>query len=483
MDRWLSVRTRISLAVGLGALLVAAGVTLLLINTIKLHRSAQVTTRSDAYLVTVINVERLVVDAETGLRGYVITGRPLFLAPTRSAQAALPGAVGALDRAASRNGEDVPAARALGRAATAYVATYVPNVEAQARHDLRQAQSFADTLAGKQLVDAIRARAGTLESLVTARERTRQQAVQREAADATTEAIVVLVLLTVLTLLLGAFLGRLVISRERARERSEETTRVLRQSLLPSALPSIPDCELAVRFSPAHAGELIGGDFYDVFPAGPSQWAIVVGDVCGKGSDAAAVTAMARWTLRSRAMSGAGPVEALRFLNTAMLGLDLRGRFITVAYLMLTLDGSEAQASLACAGHPPGILVPSGGEARSLPARGTLLGIWPDIRLEESEFSLGRDDSIVLYTDGVSDTGPGPERPPTDALRGRPGGGTADQLADALQAHAREPGRPQRDDIAIVALRFTNGRRDRSGSGDGPRAMAISAAGAPARFT
>jgi serine phosphatase RsbU (regulator of sigma subunit) len=271
-----------------------------------------------------------------------------------------------------------------------------------------------------------------------------------------------------------------VISRERARDRSEETTRVLRQSLLPSALPSIPDCELAVRFSPAHEGELVGGDFYDVFPAGPSQWALVVGDVCGKGSDAAAITAMARWTLRSQAMSGAGPVEALRFLNRAMLTLDLKGRFITVAYLMLTLDGSRAQASLACAGHPPGILVTSRGEARSLPARGTLLGIWPDIRLEESEFALGHGDSIVLYTDGVSDTGPGPERPPAEALRSRPPGGTADQLADALQAHAREPGRPQRDDIAIVALRFMNGRRDRSGGGDRPPAMVRSAAGPPA---
>jgi len=216
-----------------------------------------------------------------------------------------------------------------------------------------------------------------------------------------------------------------------------------------------------------------------VFAAGPNQWAIVVGDVCGKGSDAAAVTAMARWTLRSRAMSGAGPVEALRFLNTAMLALDLRGRFITVVYLMLTLDGSQAQASLACAGHPPAILVPSGGEARSLPARGTLLGIWPDIRLEESEFSLGHGDSVVLYTDGVSDTGPGPERPPTEALRSRPPGGDADQLADALQAHARESGRPQRDDIAIVALRFMNHRGDRTGGGDGPRAMALSAAAAP----
>ncbi len=450
------MRLRIALVVTTGALLVALGVTLLLINTVRLHRAAEATTRSDTYLAAVANVERLVIDAETGLRGYVITGRSAFLQPTHAAQQALPPAIDALDRSAARNGFGRGAARALGQAAAAYMSTYVAETEALARRSPRRARSYSSTLAGKQLVDGIRARTTSLENVVTARDRVRQQTARRDAGHATTEAIVVLVLLTVLTLLLGGFLGRLVISRERARRRSEETTQVLRQSLRPSALPSIPDCELAVRFVPAAAAELVGGDFYDVFAAGADRWVIVVGDVCGKGADAAAVTAMARWTLRSQALAGATPDDALRFLNRAMLGLDLDGRFITVAYLVLTFDGGRADAALACAGHPPGIFVPASGPPEALPARGTLLGVWPDIRLHTAEVSLAHGDGIVLYTDGVSDPGPGPERAPEQALRGRPPRADADQLADALQSYARttSPPGPQRDDIAIVALRF-----------------------------
>jgi serine phosphatase RsbU (regulator of sigma subunit) len=141
-----------------------------------------------------------------------------------------------------------------------------------------------------------------------------------------------------------------------------------------------------------------------------------------------------------------------------MLGEHLEGRFVTVAYLLLTLENGTAQVSLACAGHPPPILVPAAGDPRSLPSRGTLLGIWPDIRLQTTEVALQHGDTILLYTDGVSDPGPGPEREPTEALRGHPRGADAGQLADALERYAVQPAEPQRDDIAIVAVQFTDRR-------------------------
>jgi serine phosphatase RsbU (regulator of sigma subunit) len=232
---------------------------------------------------------------------------------------------------------------------------------------------------------------------------------------------------------------------------------VLRQSLLPTSLPAIPGCELAVRFRPAQEAELVGGDFYDAFAVSDGRWAIVVGDVCGKGAEAAAVTAMARWTLRSLASWSVGPDEALRFLNRAMLGEDLEGRFITVAYLLLTIEDGVAHVALACAGHPPPILVPASGEPRVLPARGTLLGIWPDIRLQTTELALEHGDTILLYTDGVSDSGPGAAREPAEALRGHGHRAGADQLADALERYATEPREPRRDDVAIFAVQFTGG--------------------------
>jgi serine/threonine protein phosphatase PrpC len=129
-----------------------------------------------------------------------------------------------------------------------------------------------------------------------------------------------------------------------------------------------------------------------------------------------------------------GPDEALRFLNRAMLGESLEGRFITVAYL-----------------------------------RGTLLGVWPDIRLQTMELTLEHGDTILLYTDGVSDPGPGPERRPTEALRDRARGAGADQFADTLQRYATQPDEAPRDDIAIVAVQFADRRRgegsDREGAG------------------
>jgi serine phosphatase RsbU (regulator of sigma subunit) len=477
MSRTSSLRTRIGIVVAAGALLVALGVLLLVTNTIKLHSSAQATIRSDAYLVAVVNVEGAVIDAETGLRGYVITGNRLFLAPTQAAATRLPAAAAALTHAAAGDGAFVAMAETLVRQARSFVAGYVPAVERQAQRDLSRAQSLSLTLQGKQLVDGVRATSRALEARVSARDRARQDTARGEAGRATTEGIVVLVLLTALTLVLGTYLGRLVISRQRAWNESERTTAVLRQSLLPSTVPAIPECEVAVRFLPSQAEDLVGGDFYDVFPAGPGQWVIVVGDVCGKGADAAAVTAMARWTLRSRAMSSAAPADALRFLNQAMLSLDVQGPFITVAYVLLTVDGDRAHATVACAGHPPAILVPGWGVPSVLPARGTLLGIWPDIRLETTEVELAHGDSVVLYTDGVSDPGPGPERVAVDALKDRPRDADADQLADAMQAYARQPAGPLRDDVAIVAMRFIDRRRDPELGHGGlrPRALAASA--------
>jgi serine phosphatase RsbU (regulator of sigma subunit) len=454
MFRSLGLRTRIGLVVGTGALLVALGTTLLLINTIRLHSSAEATRRGDAYLVAVINDERLVVDAETGLRGYVITGRALFLEPTRRAQAAFPQAQLALRQAAQADGGFVAQADALGRATQAYMTGYVPRLASLHGPGLVAARSYATTLEGKQLVDGVRSRASALQGQLVARERARQRSASRSASASITEAIVVLVLVTLLTIVLGTVLGRLVVARERARAATERTADALRLSLLPAALPQIPRCEVAARFLPAAEGEMVGGDFYDVFAVGGGQWAVVVGDVCGKGPQAAALTAMARWTLRSLAGASVAPAEALRFLNRSMLTLDLDGRFITIAYLLVTPGDHGAHAELACAGHPPGILVPGAGDPVPLPAHGALLGIWPEITLESCEVELAPGDGVVLYTDGVSDPGPGPQRLPVQALRGQPPGADAEALAGALERYALREAAPQRDDIAIIAFRL-----------------------------
>ncbi|HTX08806.1 MAG TPA: SpoIIE family protein phosphatase [Solirubrobacteraceae bacterium] len=452
-------------AAAAGGAVVALGVALLLANTVSLRSTADRTLRTGAYLTATINLEGLVLDAETGLRGYVITGRSLFLAPERTAVAQLPSAGAALQRAAAADGGAFSAqAASLLDSVHAYLRSYVPQVLAQVSADPKAARSFATTVEGKHLVDGIRGQTSDLEQLISSQQAARQRAAHRSANTAVAVGVIVLVALTALTIALAGILGWLLIGRERARERtealyraSEQTALTLQRSLLPTDLPDLPSCELAIRFAPAGAGELVGGDFYDVFAVGADRWAVVIGDVCGKGPQAAAVTAMARWTLRSFATAAAPPADVLRRLNDAMLRQRLEGRFITLAYALLDLRGDEARVTVACAGHPPAIVVSALGEPEPVEASGDLLGVWPDVRLRQAELELGPGEALVLYTDGVTDAGPtrpGVERSAEQLLR-RPGSErSAEALADALLDEAEQPAGVARDDVAIVAVRY-----------------------------
>jgi serine phosphatase RsbU (regulator of sigma subunit) len=458
MTPHLGLRARIAAVVGVGALIVAFGVALLLGNTVKLRGSADAALRSNTYMLGVVNLERLVIDGETGLRGYILTGRILFLDPLRSAQQRLADASSSLTRAAALSHAYQGQVAGLVAAAQNYLTSYVPDVLVVDARDPVTGRSLPVTLAGKRLVDDVRARTVALERLVAGSQRHREQAAHAAAAHAINEAIAVLVILTGLTVLLGIVLGRLVVGRAAALTATERTSRVLQTSLLPGELPQIPDLEVAVRFAPATAGDLVGGDFYDVFAVAPDRWAVVLGDVCGKGAEAAAATAMARWTLRT---APPDPPEALRFLNEAMTRQGMGARFITVAYLLIALEGDAgARVTVACAGHPAPILVPAGGPPETVDAHGTLLGVWRHVELHAAEVRLGPGDSLLAYTDGVTDQGP-PFRSasPEELLRQRRPAGGAEALASTLEEYARRATGVQRDDIAIIALRYTGAAR------------------------
>jgi serine phosphatase RsbU (regulator of sigma subunit) len=399
------------------------------------------------------SVERLVVDAETGLRGYLITGEPRFLQPTLAAERRPPAAYAALRQAAASAGVYEPAAQALIGASSAYLSGYLRSELSLAQRDLAKARSVAATQLGKDQVDAIRARTAALEDLLAARQSARQAAARHTANHSITEAIVLLVLLTGLTLLLGGYLGHMAVQRQIARDQALETTRTLQQSILPPRVPEIPGCELAIRFRPIGGG-LVGGDFYDVYEVVPGSWAVIVGDVCGKGAEAAAVSAMARWTLRSLIGASVAPADALRFLNESMLHQAVDARFITLAYLRITVEGKTARAEVACAGHPPPVIVPAGGEPAPVDAAGDLLGVWHEIRLHTAELRLSPSDAVVLFTDGITEQGPGEPAEPDRLLADRPADADAKQLASALEDRAIPSRGEPRDDIAIVALRF-----------------------------
>jgi CHASE3 domain sensor protein len=450
----LRLRAKVALAVAAGALVVAGGIGVLLGNTISMRSRADTTIQLDRYLLRTVEIERLIVDAETGLRGYLVADAPVFLAPLRTASAHLPAAEAALTQSATSMRLFARQARTLNAAAHAYMNEYVPGLLHIAATNLAAARSFIATQAGKTLVDRIRSQTETLERLLSARQTAGVHDAHHSADVAIADAIAALVVLTGLTLLLGGWLGHLAVTRERAREEAERTTRTLQLSILPARLPEVPGCEIAVRFRPAGGG-LVGGDFYDVYAVDGHRWAIVLGDVCGKGPAAAAVAAMARWTLRSLAGSDAGPERALRALNQTMLRQPAANRYLTLTYALLTLEDGSASLEVACAGHPAPVLVPARGHARSIEARGDLLGIWTDVRFSPREFELAPGSALVLYSDGVIEGGAGPTGDPVLRLSESAPGAGAEALAAKLAAMAPDPVDGQaRDDVAVLALQY-----------------------------
>jgi serine phosphatase RsbU (regulator of sigma subunit) len=259
------------------------------------------------------------------------------------------------------------------------------------------------------------------------------------------------------------------IENSRVYRERDYIARTLQSSLLPSELPRIPGVEAAARFRPTGEGNEVGGDFYDLFESGDRGWTVVVGDVCGKGPDAAAVTALARHTLRAAAMQERLPSRSLRLLNEALLRQPGERRFCTVAYAYLEAAPDGARVGLASGGHPLPLLLRADGHVERLGRHGMLLGILPEPNLDDSSVALSPGDALIFYTDGVTEAG-GRTAPlgeeGLEEIVASCAGLDADAIAGQIEAAALEAeGGPPRDDIAVVVLRVEPGIH-RNGSPD-----------------
>jgi PAS domain S-box-containing protein len=257
---------------------------------------------------------------------------------------------------------------------------------------------------------------------------------------------------------------RAAIAVDNARLYSERAyiARALQESLLPPALPEIPGVDVAARFRAAGQGNEVGGDFYDLFDTGrPRRWAVVMGDVCGKGAPAAAITALARYTLRAAAMHDHTPSDVLRALNDAMVRQRSGEQFCTVAFAHLERDGDGTRLTVSSGGHPLPLVLRADGRVDTAGRPGTLLGVTGDPALSDETVQLGPGDAAILYTDGVTDArAPGRVLSQSDLgelLRGCAGLDAAAIAARIEQAAtAPDPARPgaePRDDVAILVLR------------------------------
>jgi PAS domain S-box-containing protein len=235
------------------------------------------------------------------------------------------------------------------------------------------------------------------------------------------------------------------------------TARSLQESLLPPALPMIPGVALASRFRAAGDGNEVGGDFYDVFPAASGGWALVVGDVCGKGPEAAALTALVRYTIRTLSMQIRKPRRILARLNDAILSQRSDGRFCTLAYARLDIDAQDSiSLRLASGGHPLPVLIRRDGEVHLIGRTGTLLGVFADARSPERSVALEPGDAVLFYTDGVIEARSGSdvfgESRLLEILRSC-GGVDASDIAQRVDQAVRDfQDGDQRDDIAVLVV-------------------------------
>ncbi len=232
----------------------------------------------------------------------------------------------------------------------------------------------------------------------------------------------------------------------------------LQASLLPPVLPDIPQLETAALYRAAGEGHEVGGDFYDVFSTSENQWFVVIGDVCGKGAEAAAVTALARYTIRAAVVRHRSPAGILRWLNDAMLRQQGEaGRFATIACARLDVDRDDVSATVASGGHPCPRVLRSTGLVEELGVPGTLLGAIAEVRLEDRTTRLTHGDALVFFTDGLTEAGaprrvwsPAQLDDAVAAARRRPAQAIVEQL---VRAALGESPAPLRDDIAVLAMR------------------------------
>ena len=262
----------------------------------------------------------------------------------------------------------------------------------------------------------------------------------------------------------------LALENVRLEERERHIARTLQASLLPPRLPAIEGLEAAARHFAGGEGTLVGGDVYDLFPV-LDEWTFFVGDVCGKGAEAAALTAMVRYTLRAEAIHRARPRDVLGRVNEAILRQFDDGRFCTVLHGRVRIEAGEARLRLASAGHPPPFILRAEGTIEAVEVGGPLLGVVPEVTHRDVHVTLAPGDALVCFTDGVTE-GRGPQGmfgdqalvPTLEACAGL----DAEAIAERVTRAALDfQGGQTQDDLALLVLRVHRAPRIASAWQDG----------------
>ena len=254
---------------------------------------------------------------------------------------------------------------------------------------------------------------------------------------------------------------RAALALDNARLYSEQrqATRALQRSLLPPELPDIPGVDLAAAYEAAGAGNEVGGDFYDVFEVTGGRWRFAIGDVCGKGPEAAAVTGLTRHALRILAREGHDVPAVLERLNTLIVGEGSRAPFVTLIHgELIPAPGSATTVSLACAGHPPPLLLRADGGVQSKAQPQPLLGVLEEVTFGTDTIRISPGDVLLCFTDGVTERRASGRLLDDDdglsQLLSECSGLNAGAIVAKIQRAVQEFGTgPPADDLALIVFR------------------------------
>jgi serine phosphatase RsbU (regulator of sigma subunit) len=243
---------------------------------------------------------------------------------------------------------------------------------------------------------------------------------------------------------------------DRLFRRRSEVAEALQNSLLPRVLPDVPGIELAAAYMSATEGMDVGGDFYDVYQT-PDGWGLTIGDVTGKGEEAAALTAAARYAIRVIAHWEPDPVRVLQRANDVLLATEPGGRFVTAKTAQLAWRRGGLQVSLGTAGHPGPAVIRADGRVEMTGGGGLPLGLFPEAQPGLEEVALAPGDTLFFFTDGLTET----RSPDLHYFEERLSdelvtlaGRSASEVVAGIQARAEAfSAGEMRDDLTVLALR------------------------------
>ncbi|GAA4008878.1 SpoIIE family protein phosphatase [Allokutzneria multivorans] len=251
----------------------------------------------------------------------------------------------------------------------------------------------------------------------------------------------------------------LAIARARKWDEYERAITGLQTTLVPRELPMVPGAELSAAYRPARGPLGVGGDFYDVRLRADNSALFLLGDVCGKGAEAAALTGRVRHTIAALDLVEQDPSRLLYLLNDVLLATQSR-RFTTMVAGSMARSGRGLALNLTSGGHPPPLVLRRDGEVEEVALPGTLVGILPHARFPSCRVELDAGELCLLYSDGITEARSGPDgvhmfgqHRLTEVLTGCVGLSTAEVIARVERAVDEWTGENDRDDVAVLAVR------------------------------